>query len=97
MYQTIDQIRLVLKNYSEIEKVIVYGSRAIGIYRSGSDIDLTFVGENLNSKIMSNISNGIDDLLTPYMFDLSILSQIDNTDLVEHIRKFGVVFYEKAF
>ena len=44
----INKIQSVFENYSNIEKAILYGSRAKGNYRNGSDIDLTLVGENLD-------------------------------------------------
>jgi uncharacterized protein len=68
----------------------------MGNYRSGSDIDLTLVGsEALNLKILYRIMDEIDDLLLPYTFDLSILRLISDQEVLEHIRRAGVVFYDK--
>ncbi len=92
---TIDAINTVLRSFPEIEQVIIYGSRAKGTYKNGSDIDLTFKGNNLNSKIINKIDNQLDDLLLPYTFDLSIFNQIKNPDLIAHIERVGIVFYEK--
>lgn len=92
--QTIAQINSVFAHYPEVEQVILYGSRAKGTYKTGSDIDLTLKGSDLNLTIINKISNEIDDLLLPYSFDLSIFSQISNADLVDHINRVGVVFYE---
>ena len=38
----------------------------------------------------------IDDLLLPYMVDLSIFNDISDSDVVEHIHRVGVTFYEKG-
>ncbi len=92
----VEKIRKTLIKYQEIEKAIVYGSRAKGNYKNNSDIDLTLVGEKLNSKIMNNLEWQIDDLLLPYTFDISIMTQISNPDLVEHINRVGKVIYEKV-
>jgi len=92
---TIDAINTVFRSFPEIEQVIIYGSRAKGTYKNGSDIDLTFKGNNLNSKIINKIDNQLDDLLLPYTFDLSIFNQIKNPDLIAHIERVGIVFYEK--
>jgi len=92
--QTIEQINSVFARYPEVEQVILYGSRAKGTYKNGSDIDLTLKGHSLNLRLINQISNDLDELLLPYSFDISIFSQISNADLVDHINRVGVVFYE---
>lgn len=89
---TIKKIRLIFANYSSIEKVILYGSRAIGNYRSGSDIDLTLLAPQLTTSDLLRIENELDDLLLPYQIDLSLYHQIENDDLLEHIQRVGVEF-----
>jgi len=79
----------------QIERVILYGSRAKGTFRTGSDIDLTIVGDEVTHGQLLRLANQLDDLLLPYKIDLSLLRQIENPDLLEHIRRVGVVFYEK--
>ncbi len=93
--ETIDKINSVFIKYPEVEKVVIYGSRAKGNYRNGSDIDITLKGENLTDKIRSKISWDIDDLNTPYLFDISIFDQLNSPDLEEHIERVGQVFYCK--
>ncbi len=90
--ETIYSICSVLKKYAEIEHVIIYGSRTLGTYKNGSDIDIVFKGPKLNLTILNKISNELDDLLLPYTFDLSIYHQIKNQDLIEHIDRVGVEF-----
>lgn len=92
---TLDKINSVFCNYIDIEKVILYGSRAKGNYKNGSDIDLTLFGKKLNLSTLSKIDNEIDDLLLPYTFDLSLFHNIDNSDLIDHIHRVGQVFYLK--
>lgn len=92
--QTIAQINSVFARYPEVEQVILYGSRAKGTYKNGSDIDLTLKGHGLNLNVINKISNEIDELLLPYSFDISIFSQISNADLVDHINRVGIVFYD---
>jgi predicted nucleotidyltransferase len=89
------QVNEVLAKYPQIEKVIIYGSRAKGNFKKGSDIDLTLEGDGLNLSVINSLLNEIDDLLLPYTFDVSIFRQISNVDLVEHIESVGKVFYEK--
>jgi uncharacterized protein len=94
--ESIDKIIEVFKRYDTIEEVILYGSRAKGNYKPGSDIDLTLKGEGLNLSILNKISLELDDLLLPYTFDLSLYHHINQSDLIEHIQRVGKAFYKKG-
>ena len=93
--EIIKQINDVFAIYSQIEKSVIYGSRAKGNFKKGSDIDLTLEGTGLNLSVINSLLNELDDLLLPYTFDVSIFNQINNDSLVEHIERVGKVFYEK--
>ncbi|BBP45132.1 hypothetical protein THMIRHAS_05050 [Thiosulfatimonas sediminis] len=88
------QYQAVFANYPQIEKVILYGSRAKGTYRASSDIDLTIVGD-LDWSTFTRLESELDDLLLPYQVDLSLYSQIDNPDLIEHIQRVGKPFFKR--
>lgn len=90
----IEAINSVFRKHSEIDKAILYGSRAKGNYRNGSDIDLSLIGKNLTMSQLFKIETELDDLLLPYKIDLSIYRKIENSDLVDHINRVGVSFYE---
>ena len=94
--QTIEKIVTVFAACPEIEKVLLYGSRAKGNYRDGSDIDLTIVGDTVTQSHLLKIANELEDLLLPYKIDLSLMRQIEDKEVVEHIRRVGVVFYERT-
>lgn len=89
-------MRQVLSTYPAVEQVILYGSRAKGNYSKWSDIDITFVGDSMTLSLLMKIENELDDLLMPYKIDASILDDMENSDLVEHIHRVGVLFYEKV-
>ena len=91
----VEKIRGVFANYPQVEKAVLYGSRAKGNYKTGSDIDLTMLGDDINHSILLKILDELDELLLPWMIDLSIFSQIDSESLREHIERVGVVFYER--
>ena len=93
--ETIKAIQSVFSKYSQIQSVLVYGSRAKGNFKPGSDIDLTIIGQNIDLSLKLQIENEIDDLMLPYKVDLSILSEIENPDLVDHIQRVGKVFYQR--
>ena len=94
---TIEKIRGVFSHYPQVEEAVLYGSRAKGTYKNGSDIDLTLHGDaDLTRGTLYRIMDDLDDLLLPYTIDLSIFSTISDTAVVEHIQRVGVTFYQKA-
>ena len=92
----VEKICTVFSFHPEVQKVVLYGSRAKGNYKTGSDIDLTMYGDSLNHTVLLKILDELDDLLLPWMIDLSIFRQIDNMSLLEHIERVGVVFYQRV-
>jgi predicted nucleotidyltransferase len=90
----IEKINQIFVKNNKIEEVLLYGSRAIGSYREGSDIDLTIKG-NIEFKDLQRIISELDNLLLPYKFDISIFKDINNNDLIDHIKKIGIIFYKK--
>lgn len=93
---TVAQIREVFSRFPEVEKAVLYGSRAKGNARPGSDIDLALFGSRLTQRKAGQIDDALDDLLLPYRFDLSIFTRITHSDLVDHIRRVGVALYERT-
>lgn len=91
----IEKIKKVFSRHPEIEKVILYGSRAKGDYKPFSDIDFTIIGVNLDLSQQQVIENELDDLLLPYKMDISVYHKISNPDLINHIKRVGKVFYKK--
>lgn len=94
--EVIQAINSIFANHSEVEKVILYGSRAKGNYKPASDIDLTLLGESIDMSIINKISWELDDLLLPYTFDLSIYHHLTDPELLDHIKRVGELFYSKA-
>ena len=94
--QTVEKIHAVFSRFPAIDKAVLYGSRAKGTYKTGSDIDLTLYGDALTTAELGAIAEKLDDLLLPYQIDLSIFDQIAHVKLREHIERVGVVFYEKG-
>jgi predicted nucleotidyltransferase len=86
---------MVFSSCPEVERVILYGSRAKGNYRDGSDIDLAIVGDQVTAEQFSRLQLALDDLLLPYTIDLSLIRQIENPDILAHVERVGVVFYER--
>lgn len=91
--KTVALIRQILEDFPAVEKAVLYGSRAKGTYRHGSDIDLTLFGEHLDLQVLAEIAVRLEDLPIPYQVDLSLWEQIAHEGLREHIMRVGVVFY----
>lgn len=92
--QTIAAIRGVLAAFPEVEKAVLYGSRAKGSYKRGSDIDLTLFGADLSDRALSRIYWALDDLLLPNKIDLSRFSDLRQPALIDHIQRVGLPIYE---
>ncbi|OEU60149.1 MAG: hypothetical protein BA870_12205 [Desulfuromonadales bacterium C00003094] len=93
--RTLAKITQVLAAFPEIEKAVLYGSRAKGNYRPGSDIDLTLFGGELNQQRCAIIAEALDDLLLPYTIDLSVYDQLRHSALQAHIDRVGQLFYQR--
>ncbi|PCJ16489.1 MAG: hypothetical protein COB02_16010 [Candidatus Cloacimonadota bacterium] len=97
--EIIENICKLFSQFLEIDKVILYGSRAKGNYKVGSDIDLSFYcsPHPRNSlDFIIKLSLSLDDLNLAYSFDLSLFENIENEDLKGHINRVGKLFYQKA-
>ncbi|GJQ64274.1 MAG: DNA polymerase [Melioribacteraceae bacterium] len=86
-------IKECLSKIPRIDQAIVFGSRAIGKYKSSSDIDIVLKGKDLTEKDIAQLETSIDDLLLPYKFDFVLFSTISNDDLLEHISRIGKQIY----
>lgn len=87
------QLREVFAATPGVERVVLFGSRAKGNARTGSDIDLAVMGQGLGSRDLADLDNRLDDLLLPYKIDLVLYEHIDNQDLREHIERVGIVLF----
>ena len=92
-FEDMQKLALAFEVEAEVTEVILYGSRAKGTHRPGSDIDLTLKGNALTTGGVMDLSVKIDDLLLPYKVDLSIFEHIENKDLVDHINRIGKVIF----
>lgn len=92
---TVQKICGVLARHPQVEQAVLYGSRAKGNFKNGSDIDLTLQGTGLVHQDLLKVMDELDDLLLPYTIDLSLFASLTHPELIDHIRRVGVVFYEK--
>lgn len=94
-YSTIHIIRKIFAAAPAVERAVIYGSRAKGNHRPGSDIDLTLFGQGLDLNMLGKIAADLDESSIPYQVDLSLFEHIDNIGLREHIERVGQLFYQR--
>ena len=93
--RTIDAINNLFASFNEIDEVKIFGSRARGDFKRGSDIDLALFGE-INEKLLRHITSELDLLPTPYKSDVLNYNDIDNTALKNSIDNDGKIFYQNT-
>ena len=90
-----EHIKIILDciaRYSEIEEAVLFGSRALGTYKPGSDVDIALKGNKVDSFLAAHLKSEIEEETTlPYFFDFVAYSKLNHKDLIKHIDKYGVV------
>jgi predicted nucleotidyltransferase len=90
-------IQETFEMYPQITKAYIFGSRAKGNYKNGSDIDIAIKGENISFDIVIQIAGHLnEETLMPYHFDVLDYHSIQNDDLIKHIDRQGILFYEHS-
>jgi len=94
--KSMEMILSALMQTQEIEKAFIFGSRSMGNYKNGSDIDMVIYGINITSEILNRISIELNEKLPlPYYFDIVHYEALKHESLKEHIDKFGKNFYSR--
>lgn len=91
--RTIEEITAYFKTKPEIELVKIFGSRAKGTYRTGSDIDFAVWTDKQDSFL--RIAGELDDLPTPYKFDVIDYKNLSHEGVKNSIDRDGIVFYKR--
>lgn len=87
-----DLIRDVLARYPEVRRVTLFGSRAMGTFGRGSDIDLALEGPDLDARTLTRIATELEDSDLPYKVDLLLRDDQLEPKLEAHIRRHGKPF-----
>ena len=94
--QTVERIQDVLSHHPEVRRAVLFGSRAKGTARPGSDIDLALYGDGLDWRVLGRIEDELDDLLLPYSFSLLHHDARTDAELAAHIARVGLPFYQRG-
>ena len=90
---TVEKIVGVLRRFSAVEKAVLFGSRAKGTFKPGSDIDLALESEALDWRTVGRIYDALDDQLLPYRFSLILFDRNTDPDVAGHVTRVGVPLY----
>jgi len=88
-------LRDVLAKSPGVDRVVLFGSRAMGTYSAASDIDLALYGDGLTLQDVAQLASDIEECNLPVEVDLIRYDTITSEPMKEHIAKFGKVFYGK--
>ena len=83
----------IFHKYQEVKSVYLYGSRAKGTHKFGSDIDLAVMNKNISEKTIRAIKMELEESSLPYRVDLTNFPTLTHKALAEHIERVGVPFY----
>lgn len=93
--QDVDLIIETLQKHSDLQEAIIYGSRAMGNYKPGSDIDIALKG-TLKQNTLIEISGELNEgLPLPYKFDLVEYNAITHQPLIDHINQYGQTLFKR--
>lgn len=92
----IESLIRTFSNFPEIEEAILFGSRAKGNFKSGSDVDIALRGDNITITIVNSLSFTLnEESVMPYKFDVLNYHTIQNKELIDHINRVGKSIYQK--
>ena len=90
------QIIQAIEAVPEIEEVLIFGSRAMGNFKPGSDIDLALKGAGVTTQTANKLAGQLNESLPiPYLCDLVAYASLDNPELKKHIDCHGVRFFRR--
>lgn len=85
-----------IEKFPEIKKAVIFGSRAKGNYKPGSDIDIAIYGEKITFDILAKLHSELEEQSPmPYFFDIVDYTHLNHKELKEHIERVGKVIYEE--
>jgi predicted nucleotidyltransferase len=88
--QDINEILKTFKLFPEIDEAILFGSRAKGNYKPGSDVDIAIKGHKIEHSWGAGLSYILNEESSlPYFFDLVHFEQISVPELVRHFERVG--------
>jgi predicted nucleotidyltransferase len=90
-------IRDSISQFEEIHKAVLFGSRAKGAYKTGSDVDIAVFGQNVDFEVISKLHAILEDESPmPYFFDIIDYNHLGKKELQDHIDRVGEVIFVRG-
>jgi len=90
------EIRAVFQRHPEVKRATLFGSRAKGNFRDGSDIDLALEGDALDRRPLATLLGELEESPIPQKVDLLLKKTLRHQELRDHIDRVGVLFYDST-
>ncbi len=85
----------LIRSHRSVKQIVLYGSRALGRQRAGSDIDLCLEAPSMGLGELLELGAALDDLLLPWQIDLQLRHLIAHEGLLAHIERAGQLLWER--
>ena len=89
----IETLLRIFSKFKEVKSVYLYGSRAKGTHKFGSDIDFAIMNEGVSDRTISNIREEMEESDLPYFVDITNFATLNHKELAEQIQRVGISFY----
>ena len=83
----------ILRSNPGVEEIILFGSRAKGNFKNGSDIDLCVKGSSLTDRDISSLIHQLDELNLPWEIDLLRYETISDPAVIDHIDRVRICLF----
>jgi len=95
--EDMDYIITAIRQFPEIEKAAIFGSRVKGNYKPGSDVDIAVWGNDVSFSTISRLHAIFEEESPmPYFFDIVDYSHLSHKELKSHIDRVGIVFFARS-
>lgn len=93
----LDCIVAALRKHPEIEKAILFGSRAKGTFKPGSDVDIAIAGDEITFSTIAHLHAELEgESPMPYFFDILDYSHVKNQEIRENVDRAGILIYDRS-
>ncbi|KAB3529686.1 nucleotidyltransferase domain-containing protein [Alkaliphilus serpentinus] len=94
--ESLNRIVSAISTFQEIKKAAIFGSRAMGNYKNGSDVDIVIYGEKISNEIVNSLSVTLNEVMPlPYYFDIVHYEALDHNGLRDHIDGYAIMIFRK--
>ena len=91
----INCIHEIFKKYPSVKSVFLFGSRAKGNFKKGSDVDLVILNSEVKTNDLLQLKNDFEESSLPYKIDLIDFKDLNHPEMKAHIERAGIEFYKK--